>query len=268
MERPAEVTTPARQRPSAPLLWRCPQCGFLLTPQPTTVRCPRCGENLRKCRYCKFADTVTWECTNARIRSTFGDELVRFHIPEPDHVWACPENLPALQPYFWQTVWREAMANPLTRGLVWGAMAAVVLLLAFRYAVLPFVFPRPAPESALVTARVIVQREKVELGEPVPVLILVTNAEEIPLEPCLIFLRGSLARDSEISSNPPQLPLPLREGVQLRFPGLQPGQAFPVWLTFTPLARGRRTYDLKVDVYCGGYRAIVTPPGDFRVEVR
>lgn len=270
MEQPTKAMTQASQRPGAPLLWRCPQCGFLLTPQPTTVRCPRCGENLRKCRYCKFADTVTWECTNVRIRSIYGDDMGRFRIPEPDHVWACPENLPVLQPYPWQAIWKEAMANPLTRGLVWGAIVAVVLLAVFRYVLLPVVLPPPIPESALVTAQVVVQRSQVNIGEPVRVLFIITNAETIPLDPCIVVLRGSLATDSEIFSDPPPIgpPRVLRESVQLRFLGLQPGQQFPIWMTFTPLTTRRRSYNLRVDVLCGGYQAVITPRRDFRVEVR
>jgi uncharacterized C2H2 Zn-finger protein len=249
----------------ATILWRCPQCGLVFTPQPTTIRCPRCGENLRKCRYCKFADTVTWECTNNRIRFTFGDETGRFHIPEPDHVWACPENLPNLQPPAWQV----ALSNPLLRGLTWGAAIAVFLLVVFRLFIVPAIAPPEMPESALVTAQAIMARNRYTIGEPIQLLLVVTNAERIALDPCTVILRGEIVEHSEVRSQPAPIYPPQRtpRSVQLVFPGLAPQQSMTAWIYLTPLGAQRRAYDLNVEVLCGGYRAVVNPRS-FRVEIR
>lgn len=249
----------------AVILWRCPQCGLIFTPQPTIVRCPRCGENLRKCRYCRFADTVTWECTNNRIRFTFGDETGRLHIPEPDHVWACPENLPNLQP----SVWQGALANPLIRSLTWGAVVAVLILIVFRFVVITAIAPPGILETALVTAQAAMTRNQYPIGEPVQLLLIVTNAERIALDPCTVILRGEIIENSEIRSQPAPIYPPQRtpRGVRLVFPGLAPQQSLTAWIYLTPLGAQRRVYELSVDVFCGGYRAVVNPRS-LRVEIR
>ena len=264
MQQPTGSPT-AQQQPM--VLWRCPQCGLIFTPQPTTIRCPRCGENLRKCRYCKFADTVTWECTNNRIRFTFGDETGRFHIPEPDHFWDCPENLPNLHPPTWQV----ALANPITRALTWGAVVAIFLLVAFRLFVLPAVAPTSeVPESALVTAQAILSRNQYTAGEPIPILLVITNAERIPLDPCVVVLRGEIVEHSEVRTQPATVYPPSRtpRSIRLTFPGLPPQQSLTAWIYLTPLGAQRRTYELTIDVYCGSYRATVSPQRTFRVTIR
>lgn len=252
-----------QQQPT--ILWRCPQCGLIFSPQPTIIRCPRCGENLRKCRYCKFADTVTWECINNRIRFTFGDETGRFHIPEPDHFWACPENLPNLQPPPWQV----ALANPITRALTWGATIAVFAFIIFRFFVLPAVGPTEAPEG-MVTAQVILARNQYTLGEPIPLLLVVTNAERVPLDPCVIFLSGEIVENSEVRTQPITIYPPSRtpKSIRLTFPGLPSQQSLTAWIYLTPLGAQRRTYELTIDVYCGGYRATISPQRSFKVTIR
>lgn len=251
------------EQPQTAIFWRCPRCGLIFVPQPTTVRCPRCGENLRKCRYCKFADTVTWECTNNRIRFTLGDETGRFHIPEPDHVWACPENVPNLRAPTWQV----ALSNPLIRALVWGAGVVVFILIVFR---LFITTSAPGiPESALVTAQAIMARNQYSIGEPIQLLLVVTNAERVTLEPCIIVLRGEIVEHSEVRSQPSPSYPPQRtpRSVRLVFSGLAPQQSMTTWIYLTPLAVKRGTYELTVEAYCGGYRAVVTPRS-FRVEIR
>ncbi|MFA0753146.1 MAG: hypothetical protein IMHGJWDQ_000917 [Candidatus Fervidibacter sp.] len=263
MQQPAG--TPTAQQRASPILWRCPQCGLIFSPQPTTVRCPRCGENLRKCRYCKFADTITWECTNNRIRYTFGDELGRFKIPEPDHVWACPENLPDLPPAPWQA----AMANPLTRALSWGAITAVALLILFRLFVLPAIAPPEMPESARLTGNIIAHRTEITLGEPLSLLVVVTNGERVSLDPCILVVRSELVKEADIAAQPAPLYPPERkpESVRLIFPGIPPQQTFTAWVSITPLTAQRRNYELRVEVYCGGYRAFI-PRQQSSVRVR
>ncbi len=257
-------TSMAQQQPT--LMWRCPQCGLIFTPQPKTVRCPRCGENLRKCRYCKFADTVTWECTNNRIRFTFGDETGRFHIPEPDHFWACSENLPNLQPPIWQV----ALANPITRALTWGAAIAVFMLVVFRFFVLPAVGPSEVLETALVSAQTILARNQYTVGEPIPLLLVVTNAERVPLDPCVVILRGEIVENAEVRTQPTTIYPPQRtdRSIRLTFPGLASLQSLTAWIYLTPWGAQRGTYELTIDVYCGGYRATVSPQRSFRVTIR
>ncbi len=248
-------TAPSR---TAVVYWRCPQCGFIFAPEPTTVRCPRCGENLRKCRYCRFADTVTWECLNNRIRFTFGDETGRMRIPEPDHFWACPENLPNLQP----AVWQVAMLNPLTRALTWGAITAVALLIAFRLFIFPLIAKPEMPETALITGTLVLSRTQFAIGEEIPLLLVITNAERVPLDPCVVVLRGELIREAEVRSQPPPLYPPQRtpESVRLFFPGLPAQQTFTAWVYITPIGVSRGNYEVRVEVFCGGYRGVVTPP--------
>ncbi|MCS7263623.1 MAG: hydrogenase maturation nickel metallochaperone HypA [Armatimonadetes bacterium] len=253
----------AQQQPL--LLWRCPQCGFIFSPQPKIVRCPRCGENLRKCRYCKFADTVTWECTNSRIRFTFGDETGRFHIPEPDHFWACPENLPDLQP----PVWSIALSNPLLRALTLGAAIAVLLLVVFRFAILPAIGPQEVPVSALVSAQAVLTRSQFTVGESIPILLIVTNSERVPLDPCIVVLRGELVEHSELRSQPSPL-YPIQrtpKSARLTFPGIPSQQSLTAWIYLTPLGVQRRSYEVAIEIYCGGYRAIVNPRS-VKVDIR
>lgn len=257
MERPAE-------RHLVPSLWRCPRCNFVFEPEPTTIRCPRCGENLRKCVYCKFADTVLWECTNARIRFTYGDETGRFRIPEPDHYWPCPENYPVLRPYPWQVL----MMNPLLRGLTIGAGVAIGILIIFWSIVLPMIQPPAAMESPLISARVSVSRE-VSIGQPVRILITLTNSERQPLSPCLVVLSGSLVANASLTQ---VIPPPLhyrRVGQVLRvqFRGLGAGEQTIYWIYLTPKAKRPTDYTLTVSVYCGVYRA-AQPQRSFRVRLR
>lgn len=263
MQQPAGIPTAQRQ---PTLLWRCPQCGFIFTPQPTTVRCLRCGENLKKCRYCKFADTVTWECTNNKIRFTFGDEMGRFHIPEPDHVWACPENLPNLQPLAWQV----ALANPITRALTWGAIVAVSILIVFRFFILPAFAPTAEEQEVFATAQVVLARNQFTIGEPIPLLLVVTNPTRINLDPCVVVLRGEIVENAEVKTQPVTTypPIQTAKSVRLTFSSLPPQQSLTVWIYITPLGAQRRTYELAIDVYCGGYRAIVNPQRTFRIAIR
>lgn len=263
MQRRTDVSAEqTQQRPGTSVFWHCPRCRHTFQPQPTTVRCPRCGENLRKCVYCKFADTIVWECTHPDIRFVYGDELGRLHIPEPEHVWACPGNTPNLKANQWQV----AMTNPLVRGLTIGAALSVVLLFAFWFIVLPMIQPIEIRESVFVSAQATAPSQ-VGIGDPVRVILLVTNSENIRLEPCDVFLRGSLVQESEmrVEGTTPIEQRPLREGVLLRFHGLSPGQKLHCLITLIPSRR--RVYDLKIDVYCGLYQAIM-PQREFRVQVR
>lgn len=266
----AQAPAPTKVSP----LWRCPECGHIFTPQPTTIRCPQCGENLRKCRYCQYADTATWECTNPRIRYTYGDELGRFRIPEPDHVWACPENYPALQPNAWQLF----VANPLLRALGWGAGVAVALLLLFRFAILPLVRGPEVPESALLTAQAIAPSQ-VMLGEPIRLTVTLWNNERAPVYQWLLVLEGSLVEDSEA----PQItPMPITSIERMKgrlrvfLPGSGPGQAMTVEVVFQPQEMRRRVYTLRLDAYgyLGAppqltvYRVFITPSRQMQVQVR
>ncbi len=247
------------------VLWRCPQCGFVFSPHPKIVRCPNCSENLRKCRYCMFADTTTWECTNNRIRFNYGDEMGRFHIPEPDHVWACPENIPKLQ----APTWAVALSNPLLRGLTIGAAIAVVLLIAFRFLILPIIKPEEAPESAVLSADVVLNKPQAAIGETIPLLLIIKNAERVSLKPLTVILRGELIENSEVRSQPsPTYPLQRTpKGVQLQFSELPPQQSFTTWIYLTPFEVKSRSYDVSVEVYCGGYRVVVNPPS-VRINIR
>lgn len=271
MEQPTKV--PAH--PSSPPVWRCPECGVIFVPQPTTVRCPQCGENLRKCRYCQYADTATWECTNQRIRFTFGDEFGRYHIPEPDHVWACPENRPALHP----TPWQMVLANPLLRALAWGAGTAVVLFLVFRFIVLPLIVGPPVPESALLSLQTAVPSQ-VMLGDPIHITVTFTNGEQNPLNQWVLVLRGSLVTNAEppqVTPNPIVPPEFIGDSVRLYFAGLAPQQQMTVNITLQPKEMQRRIYNLEVDAYgyfgapgqpLAMYRAFVLPTRRFQVRVR
>lgn len=263
MQEPTGTSTTQQQ---TEIMWRCPQCGFIFSPYPKIVRCPRCNENLRKCRYCKFADTMTWECTNNRIRFSYGDELGRFHIPEPDHVWACPENIPDLK----APNWAVALSNPMLRGLSIGAVVVVLLLLVFRFIILPAILPQEVPTSPLLLGEVVLSKSQFSVGESIPLLLVVKNAEAtVTLEPCIVVLRGELVEQSEIKAQPsPNYP-PQRtpKSIQMHFPGIAPQQSFTVWIYLIPFEAKPRSYDLTIEVYCGGYRAVMNPPS-VRINIR
>jgi hypothetical protein len=251
----------ASTKPTANILWRCPECGHIFTPQPNTIRCPQCGENLRKCRYCQFADTMTWECTNARIRYTYGDELGRFHIPEPDHVWACPENRPALQPNAWQLF----MANPLLRALGWGAGIAVGLLLLFRFVLLPWIRGPEAPEAAQLTAQLNAPAQ-VATGEAIRLTLTFSNYEAVAVNQWLLVLESELVEDSEPPQvTPPPIAPPERVGRRLRFffNGSPPGGQTTVELVFNLRETHQRAYQLTFDAF--GYLNTTPQPTVYRV---
>lgn len=70
--------------------WRCPKCGKVVSARPIeSPYCPYCHENLRKCRYCNWADLRMWECTNPEVISILGDETGRLRIPEPEFSRRC-----------------------------------------------------------------------------------------------------------------------------------------------------------------------------------
>ncbi len=265
-------------QPTAPttanLLWRCPECGTIFAPRPTTIRCPHCGENLRKCRYCQYADTATWECTNPRIRYSYGDELGRFRIPEPDHVWACPENRPALQPNAWQLF----IANPLLRALGWGAGVAVGLLLLFRLVILPLVRGPEVPESALLTAQTIAPSQVI-LGEPIRLMVTLFNNEKAPVNQWLLVVEGSLLENSEIPQIVPAPITPMertKNRLRVFLSGSAPGQSMTVEFVFQPQEIKRGLYTLTLDAYGylgfppqqTAYRVFIMPSRQVQVRVR
>ncbi|MFA0751624.1 MAG: hypothetical protein SLRJCFUN_002027 [Candidatus Fervidibacter sp.] len=256
------------------LLWRCPECGHIFAPQPTTIRCPQCGENLRKCRYCQYADTATWECTNPRIRYTYGDELGRFRIPEPDHVWACPENRPALAPNPWQFF----IANPLLRALGWGAAVSIGLLLLFRFVILPWVRGPEVPESALLTAQVLAPSQVV-MGEPIRLMVTLFNSEQVPVNQWLLMVGGSLVENSEAPQVTPAPIAPIertKDHLRIFLAGSPPGQSVTVELLFPPQEIKRGTYTLTLDAYGylgtppqqTAYRVFIAPSRQVQVRVR
>lgn len=103
--------------------WRCPKCNRVVSARPIeSPRCPHCGENLRKCRYCKWADTRMWECTNFTMVSMQGDETGRLRIPEPEFSRQCP---------FYES--RLKVGFPLKPMHIASIGVALILLLAIVY---------------------------------------------------------------------------------------------------------------------------------------
>ncbi len=245
-------------------MWRCPQCRLVFTPEPGIIRCPRCGENLRKCRYCRFADTVVWECTNPNIRYVYGDELGRLRIPEPDHYWNCPGNAPQLQ----AGPIAIALANPVLRALTYGAATAVILLFLAVFVFLPRLQRPGEPETAFVRSNAAVART-VGLGEPIAVQLAVYNDENFAVGPVEIVVRGSLVTES----GPPTLaPLPLEqftrgESLVLRYPPVMPRSSIALSMTFVPASPRRRPYRLHIEVYAGSYRATMLER-EFTIQVQ
>ncbi|MCS7254532.1 MAG: hypothetical protein RMK18_10065 [Armatimonadota bacterium] len=106
-----------------PERWRCQKCNRIVTARPIeSPRCPHCGENLRKCRYCKWADTRMWECTNFTMVSMYGDETGRLRIPEPEFSRRCP---------FYES--RLKVGFPLKPIHIASIMAALIFLIALVY---------------------------------------------------------------------------------------------------------------------------------------
>ncbi|MCS7223015.1 MAG: hydrogenase maturation nickel metallochaperone HypA [Armatimonadetes bacterium] len=238
--------------PTTTVLWRCPQCRSVFSPEPTTILCPHCGENLRKCRYCRFGDTIVWECTNPNIRYIYGDEMGRFRIPEPDHYWNCPGNVPRLQ----AGPIAVALANPLIRALTYGAGVAVAVLLIVVTIILPRLQPPGEPEAYFVRADATVPR-RVGLGDPIAVQLIVFNDESFAVGPVEIILRGTLITDG---GTPTIAPLPLEQFLRgqalvLRYPPVMPRSYSALSLTFLPPSPRRRPYTLSLEVYAANYRA-------------
>ncbi len=161
------------------------------------------------------------------------------------------------------------MFNPLTRALTWGAIVAVALLIFFRFFLIPAIAEPEMPETALVTGNMILSRNQFTLGESIPLLFVVTNAERVPLDPCVIVLRGQLVREADIRTQPGPLVPPQRtpESVRLTFPGIPAQQTLTVWVYVTPVGIQRGNYELRAEVLCGGYRGVLTPPS-VTVQIR
>lgn len=233
--------------------WRCPNCNKLVEARPMdSPYCPNCHENLRKCRYCKWADTGMWECTNFTIITLRGDEFGRFRIPEPEYAWRCPVYTSTLTPKFPLTTFHLASI-----GLV------LLILVGTLYSI--YIRPHIKPKRTQVLWVLTDVPQQVRSGTPYYIRVNIRNLDPQPSGDVMVRVQGTLIENSEqLAIYPqPQRTSKVPRGALYFFPPIPGGY----WQRMEMVLRTRITgeYDVRIVVYQNGEES----PGkkDFKVRV-